>query len=261
VARGRRRTQPLLTSAVTTESVPKFEPDWPVIEAACGHALDGSARQQITTIVDRYLDEERFEITAPNEADAVEWAQQVRSNALALYKSLLGTTRPPNPNDSIENLSGEVTEPPPSPPAVTVEWQRKRDAQDRIEISLEIDAQRILGYSEMYHHLLPFLLWLSQRLKIEIDKIRANAPASFVEGRAWNKMIAELTEFAETYGIPIGVSNTNNAAVPGALGFQGFIDEIQYWLDDRARYLSPRGGTSPEAIRAARRRAAKPRGG
>lgn len=219
----------------------KFAPsaaDWERIEHAYGRALSQDSRAEIVGFVDKYFLWQPSEAMAPFADDAYRYLDQLERAANQFWRMLLERSHIPMTGSGDQAHIAERD----SIRGVGVGYVQSHVGRYIREFRSERDWKGLL---DMMQACMPAIMATRQYMDEQANKL------GFVEGRNWNELVWNLSEFAKSQGLPNGVSKSDDRGK--ASPFVAFIRELQASFPERFRRHSSTNAALAEAITVARR--------
>jgi hypothetical protein len=200
-ARRKSRRKRLPASSAWGE--PDFTPtldDWARIEAAYGFPLRVDDRRQLVAMVHAHLVWQAFEPNAPFVDDAEEWLERVAAAANALFRTLMPLEEP-----------------------------MKRQASWHSETLIETNfLTRFLPDEGRFRNFTSLIGEFVTACALAKKDFPSHSAHGFEEGQTWNRLIRDLTKFAEERGMPTAASKgANKSASDRPSPFVAFVRELQ----------------------------------
>jgi hypothetical protein len=235
--KSRRLRLPIASGANAEVQFSPSGEDWERIERAYGRALTPDNRSEIAGFIDKYFLWQPSEAMAPFANDAYDYLNQLEKTANTFWRVLLERSHIP--------MTG---------------------SGDQAHIA-QRDSIRGVGIVYVQSHVGRFIRQFrgGKDWKGLLDMMQACMPAimatrqyldeqakfGFVEGRSWNELVWNLSEFAKSRGLPNGVSKSDDPAK--ASPFVAFVRELQGAFPERFRRHGSTNAALAEAITVARR--------
>lgn len=218
------------------EFAPSAE-DWQRIERAYGRALSCDDRSEIVGFVDKYFRWQPSEVKAPFADDARRYLDQLEKTANQFWRVLLEQSHIPltGAGDNVHIAERDSIR------GVAVGYIQSHVGRFINQFRGERDWRGLL---DVMQACVPAIMATRQYLDEQIKY-------GFVEGRNWDELVWNLSEFAKARGLPNGVSKSDDPAK--ASPFVAFVRELQRTFPERFHRHGSTNAALAEAITVARR--------
>ncbi len=235
--KSRRVRLPIAVGAgLDVEFTPSAE-DWRRIEQAYDRELSPDHRSEIIGFVDRYFRWQPSEAKAPFADDARRYLDQLENTANKFWRVLLERSHIPltGSGDDVHIAERDSIR------GVAVGYVQSHVGRFIKQFRGESDWRGLL---DVMQACMPAIMATRQYLDEQVKY-------GFVEGRNWDELVWNLSEFARARGLPSGVSKSNDPAK--ASPFVAFVRELQRTFPERFHRHGSTNAALAEAITVARR--------
>jgi hypothetical protein len=221
----------------------KFAPepaDWQRIEVAYGHQFNGVDREAIVVLVDKYFFWQPSEARAPFVDDATRYLDRLERAAKRFWDVLLAQEQIPMTGVGDQAHIAEEAE----MRRVAIGFVQSHIGRylKQFDFRRQTDWRALL---EVMGACIPTFVKTREYITGEAARV------GFVEGRTWDQLVWNLTEFANERGLPSGVAKFDDPSQ--ASPFVHFFRELQRTFPGEFQRHEASNAALAEAITVARR--------
>ena len=215
-------------------------PDWRRIETAYGHQFNDADRDAIIVLVDKYFFWQPSEARAPFVDDATRYLDRLEKTAKRFWDVLLEQEQIPMTGVGDQAHIAEEAH----MRSVAIGFVQSHFGRHlkQFDFRRQTDWRALL---EVMGACIPAFVKTREYITGEAARV------GFVEGRTWDQLMWNLTEFANERHLPSGVSKFDDPA--SASPFVHFVRELQRTFPDQFQRHEASNAALAEAITVARR--------